>query len=249
MVPLRESFATWQVAAAFVLIVGISALAIYTWRSHPYIAVGWFWYLGTLIPVNGVLVQVVGHAADRYTYIPMVGLSVIVAWGAVDVLTRWPGSQRYVAGAFAFSCVLCIVTASVQTSYWENSGTLFQRAVDVRQDNAIAQYNLGSYLMRMRRPNEAIVHFNEALRVKPDYAEAHNNLGIQLANLPGHQEEALAQFETAVQERPDLAGAQFNLGAALSQIAGRMPEAIAHLEASERLQPNPKTEEMLRRLR
>lgn len=249
MYPLQVSFAAWQVAAAFVLIVGMSALAIYTWRTHPYIAVGWFWYLGTLMPVNGILVQVLGTGADRYSYIPMVGLSVIVAWGAADILARWPRTKNYIASAFAVSFGACMALSSTQAGYWENSGTLFQHAVDVTADNAMAQYNLGFYLMQARRPSEAIAHFDEALRIKPDYAEAHNNLGILLVNTPGRMEDGLAQLEAAVRLRPDLAGAQFNLGAALSQIPGRTSEAIAHLEASQSIQPNPKTQQLLDRLR
>jgi hypothetical protein len=231
--PFRESFPAWQTILSAVLIVGITGLAIYTWRTHPYIAVGWFWYLGTLVPVNGMLVQVVGHGADRYTYIPMVGLSIMLAWGAADLIRRWPWSRRYVGWAFALSFFACIALATGQTEYWQNSGTLFQHAVDVNPDNAIAQYNLASYMMRTGQSSEAIEHFNQALRMKPDYAEAHNNLGIQLASLPGRGDEALAHFEAAVRLRPDLAGAQFNLGVALSKVGGRTAEAISHLEASE----------------
>ncbi|HEY3836446.1 MAG TPA: tetratricopeptide repeat protein [Bryobacteraceae bacterium] len=249
MYPFPGSSPVWQLAAATTLLLAITVAAIYWSRTRPYVAVGWFWYLGTLVPVNGMFVQVIGHGSDRYTYIPMVGLTVILAWGAADVLKKQPRLRPYVAGAFAISALACVALSSVQTGYWMNSETLFQHAVEVNPDNAIAEYNLASCLMRAGRPSEAIEHFRHALRVKPNYAEAHNNLGIQLASLVGHDGEALEQFETAVRLRPDLAGAQFNLGVALSHVAGRLPEAISHLETSERLQPNPRTEVLLQRLR
>ncbi len=246
--PTPQPPAAWQVAAAVVVLASISTLAIYTWRSRPYIAVGWFWYLGTLFPVVGLLVQVLSQGADRYTYIPMVGLTMTFAWGAADVLKQWPQTKPAIITAFAAVCLVCLALSYAQIGYWHDSGTLFQHAVDVTDDNFVAQYNLGNYLMRTRHAPEAIVHLTEALRLKPDYAEAHNNLGIQLASLPGRNADALSQFETAVRLRPDLAGAQFNLGVALAHVPGKTAEAVIHLEAAQRIQPNARIPEIIHRL-
>ena len=251
-----DSVPAWQPVGALAILMGISALAIYTWRTRPYIFTGWFWYLGTLVPVIG-LVQVGGQArADRYTYLPMVGLLWILGWGAMDVIKQWPRAKPAVAAAAVVSGAACMALTWIQVSYWQNGVTLFQHAVDVTEDNYWARYNLGdaqyvlaNTLMNSGHGSEAIEHFEDALRARPNYPEAQNNLGILLAKTPGRTAEAIAHFEAALQLDPKLVQAHRNLGMLLASVPGRAPDAITHLEAAERLQPDPALKQMIDVLR
>lgn len=252
--PYPDSIAWWKAAGALILIAGVSALAVLTWRTRPYLATGWFWYLGTLVPVIG-LVQVGGQShADHFTYIPMVGLTLIMAWGAADLVRQWPQTRLAFAFAGALAVLACAVLASTQTSYWQDGSTLFQHAMDVTADNGWAKYNLalehfltGNELSNSGRRSEAIAQLEETLRVRPNWAEAHNNLAILLANT-GRPAEAVAQFEAAVQLDPKLVQAQRNLGTLLATMPGRTPEAIVHLETAEHLQPDPALVNLIQRL-
>ncbi len=236
--PYPKSIAPIDVVFSAALIVGMSALAIITWRTRPYLAFGWFWYLGTLVPVIGLIQVGVQSHADRYTYIPMIGLSLILAWGAADVIARWPRSKSAIAAAGAIACGAWMVLAWQQTTYWENSGTLYQQAINVTHDNWVAEYNLGHYLMTVPgRASDAITHFEAALRIQPDYPEADNNLGTILMN-SGRNAEAIPHFEAALRARPDFADVHFNLGLALSNLHGHDSEAMAQYQAALRLRPD-----------
>jgi tetratricopeptide (TPR) repeat protein len=245
-----------QLIVAIAVLLGVSALAIATWRTQPYIITGWCWYLGTLVPVIG-LVQVGAQArADRYTYIPMVGLLWILAFGTADLVERWPRWKPVVAVAVFASCSACLVLTWRQAGYWHDSITLYQHAVDVTDDNRWARYNLSGQhyilagsLMNSGRGSEAIGEFAEALRVRPNYPEAHNNLGILLARTPGRIADAIAQFEAALSQDPKMAQAHRNLGLLLASLPGRSADAIAHLEAAQALQPDPELAQTINRLR
>jgi tetratricopeptide (TPR) repeat protein len=247
--PYQESLATWQAAAAAMILVALTAAVIFAWRTRPYLAVGWFWYLGTLVPVIG-LVQVGQQAhADRYMYIPMVGLLLMLAWGASELQAKWPRAKMACVLAAAACGIACVWIAHAQTEYWQNTGTLFEHALSLTRDNYMAEYTLGNYLMNTRRGLEAIPHFEAALRVAPNYPDAHNNLGMVLGNIPGHMTEAISEFEEAVRLKPDLLPAQHNLAVALEQMPGRKSEALAHYEVIERLQPSPEIAGIIKRLR
>jgi tetratricopeptide (TPR) repeat protein len=368
--PYPISLPAWQPVLAGLAILAISGLVLAAFCRVPYLAVGWLWYLGTLVPVIG-LVQVGSQSrADRYMYVPMVGLTIMLAWGAVDVLGRWPGAKRVVAVVAAVGCAGCVPLTWTQAGYWKNSEVLFQHALAVTTGNPVAEHDLGSYLLdqpgrlpdaihhlqaalginpdsaathsdlatalsKSGRPSEAvpeyqaalrlnpdsaIVHnnyanallesghrpqavaeyqlalrlkpdytdarknlaialatpppesaeahydkgvdnshagrlteaiaeFEAALRLRPDYAEAQNNLGVALTQIPARAAEAPAHFQAAVKIDPDYADARLNLGIALSQIPGRLPEAITQLEAAYRLHPDPELRQTLERLR
>lgn len=250
------SIPVWQAVAALAVVAGITALAIVTWRTRPYFATGWFWYLGTLVPVIGLVQLGAQSHADRYTYIPMVGLSMVLAWGAADLIRSRPGMRMAVVGIGVAAGCVCMALASTQVSYWQDGPTLFRHALEVTPDNFWAKYNLAlahntmaNELMNSGHRMEAIAHFEEALRYRPDWAEAHNNLGILLAEVPGRASEAIAHFEAAVALDPNLGQAQRNLGMALAATPGRAGEAIAHLEAAQRLQPDPRVLNLLNQLK
>ena len=240
---------TWQACLAAILLAGVSGVVIQWRRGFPYLFTGWFWFLGTLVPVAGIVQAGAQAHADRYTYIPMVGLLITLAWGAMDAMKRWRAAQKPIAGIAAPAVVLCVALAVRQASFWENSGTLFQHALEVTHDNYVAQSGLGNYLAQTGHQEEAIPYLEEVVRMVPGDAQVHNNLGILYAGVGGHQQRAIAHFEAAVRSRPDYMEAQYNLGLALSQVPGRSGEAITHLEAAERLKPNPNIEQMIERLR
>ena len=237
--PYPASVPVWQVALAGVAIVGVSVFAIRSHRTRPYLTIGWLWYLGTLVPVIG-LVQVGAQArADRYTYVPIVGLSIMLAWGALDVVRRWPRAKVAVATAAALLCAGCAVVASVQLQYWKNSESLFQHAVSVTERNYLALHNLGNYLMDVPgRLPEAITHLRAALQIEPNSLKAHTDLATALSRTPDRLSEAIAEYRAALRIEPNSAIPHNNLANTLSKMDGRLPEAIAEYEAALRIEPN-----------
>jgi len=204
-------------------------------RKRPYLAVGWLWYLGMLVPVIG-LVQVGSQAyADRYTYLPVIGLLVALAWGAGELVARSrPG--RIVA---ACACVLLLAVLSTltarQVALWKDTWTLFSHTLAVTRDNPVAHQNLGDVLLKRGEVLPAKRHYEETLRLAPGFADARNKLGSILGSL-GRYDEAIAQFQEAIRLGDD---AQFrhNLGLVYA-MRGRTDEAIREYEASVRLDPD-----------
>jgi tetratricopeptide (TPR) repeat protein len=230
MVPL------WQVGGAGLLLLGISFLVFWQRRRYPYLLMGWLWYLITLLPVIG-LVKVGPHEmADRYTYIPLIGLFVIVAWGAPDLLRGWRYRRMALAMLTAMLLLACMMGAWLQVRHWKDSISLFKHAVHVTADNAMAHNNLGVALSRQGRFKEAIHHYSEALRIKPDYVKAHNNLGLRLAE-QGRLTEAIHHYSEALRIKPDDAEVHNKLGVALSR-QGRFKEAIHHYSEALRIKPD-----------
>jgi hypothetical protein len=252
--PVQESVALWQPVCALAVLAGISALAIYTRRTRPYFITGWCWYLGTLVPVIGV-VQMGTPFADRYTYVPMIGLLWILAWGAADVARKWPRSEYALVAIAALMSQTCMELSWKQTGYWQNGVTLFQHEIAETGKSVWALYYLSwaEYLMGIKWLNighsaEAIGAFEEALRTRPEFPEAHNSLGTVLTGMPGRWADALGHYETALRINPNMEAAHRNLGILLSSVQGRESEAMTHLEAAESIQPDPKTEDLIRRL-
>ena len=213
-----------------------SLAACRAWRRAPYLAVGWFWYLGTLVPVIG-LVQVGNQAmADRYTYVPLIGLFIVVAWGVPDLLARWPWRRAALATAAVAALAACLVTARIQVGYWRDSLALWGRALEVTTGNFTAEDSFGAALSAEGRTDEAIGHFTEAIRINPDFPYAHNNLGVELRK-QHRVDEAIAQYADAVRLKPDFAEAHNNLGNALAE-ANRLEEAVTQYADAVRLRPD-----------
>lgn len=358
--PFPRAVPAWQILIAAAVLAAISFLAFRTIRTAPYLAVGWLWYLVMLVPAIG-LVQVGQQArADRYTYLPMIGLTIMIAWAVPEKIRVRRNAVLALSVAGTASCLVLAALAWNQTGYWRDGATLFRHALDVTSDNymahegladslagdpatlneAIAEFrkslairqgsaythaNFGSALMdspgrlpeaiaelrtaiamdpalpaphfnlanalvrsqdwasaipeyeraihlnpeldeatqdlakahdefglalaQKGRPAEAISQFEAELRILPGSAEAHNNLGVTLAQLPERKDEAVAQFQAAVQIDPRFSPAQLNLGIALAGSGGDVSEALRHLQTAQDLNPSPETDRMIRELK
>jgi protein O-mannosyl-transferase len=223
--PLPPEFPLWKTLSAGSVLVLITAAVAGLGRRKPYLFVGWSWYLGTLIPVIG-LFQVGSHAmADRYTYLPLVGLFLMAAWGIPDLLLRYAWGRRFLIISGAASLLYFGVVAYVQVGRWAGSTSLFEHAVRAAPGSGLAHYNLGVALQQEGRLEEAMKHYGAALGSSADYYEAHNNLGVLLAG-EGRLSQAIEHFHAALRIKPDHADAQNNLGLALMQ-AGDLHEATA----------------------
>jgi protein O-mannosyl-transferase len=222
--PYPDTLPLWQSLTAILVIAGISFLAWRTRRVYPWIFSGWFWYLGTLVPVIG-LVQVGAQShADRYTYIPLIGFSIVLAWGARTIL-----KPRVAAVTAIVVCSAWIVTASGQAAYWRDSETLFRHAIEVTQGNYVAWSGLGLALKERGQIDEAAADYRKALEIKPDFPDARNNLGEALLLL-GHPNEAIIDLKEAIRLQPS-ADAHTNMGAALERL-GKLPDAHAEYLAA-----------------
>jgi Flp pilus assembly protein TadD len=231
-----QSLPMWQAAAAGLLLLLISIAVIRAGRRQPYLAVGWLWYLGTLVPVIG-LMQVGGQAmADRYTYVPLIGLFIMAAWGVGDVVGSWRYGKSALASAAISLLVALMVCASLQVKHWKNSLTLFEHALRVTENNYLAHLNLGAALADQGKAEEAITHYHRSLQIAPNYAEAYNNLGLALVQL-GKNDEATAHYVKALQINPHCAIAHNNFGVVLTR-QGEFDKAIAHFYYALNLRPD-----------
>jgi tetratricopeptide (TPR) repeat protein len=218
-----------------ILLLAVTILVLWLAKKHRYLFTGWFWYLGTLVPVIG-LVQVGKQAmADRYTYISLTGLFIIIAWGVPDLLANW----RYKRTALTMFATAIIVVLSVcayfQVRHWRDSQTLFKHAIGATGENYTARLHLALYLLEQNRLDEAIEMHQKYLRDIPDNAEALNNLGIALGK-QGKFDEAIEYFEEALQIKPKYVSAHTNLSYVLL-FQGKYDEAIIHLTEALRLSP------------
>ena len=234
--PYPESLSPGLVAVSIAIIALATFGAIRTARSYPYILVGWLWYLGTLVPVIG-LVQVGNQAlADRYTYIPLIGLFIIASWGAFDLAEKRRVPRPALPALAVIALAALTVIAQRQVSYWRDSISLWTRALAVTSENHVAHNNLGRELVEKGNIDEAIAHYNAALRIKPAYATARTNLGVALAKR-GKTDEAIASYMQALRLKPNFAEAHVDLGAALAS-QGKLSEAIDHYKTAIALNPN-----------
>ncbi len=224
-----------RVLASGVILLAISALVCWRARRRRHLLVGWLWFLVTLAPVIG-LIQVGEQAlADRYTYIPAVGLFILVAWEAGQLRASWPRLVWLMAPIAILILAGCLAATTRQLQYWKNSVTLFTHTLEVTTDNAVAHCNLGEALALKGNSQEALIHFNDALRLRPDYVQALNNKA-SLFNEQGRLDDAIDLFNAVLQQRPDWYLAHKNLGVALLK-KGRIDDAIAHFRQA--VQNNP----------
>jgi tetratricopeptide (TPR) repeat protein len=234
--PLPTTVRWAPVIGSAVLLAALTFAVLRAWRKLPYLAVGWLWFLGTLVPVIGFVRFGAQARADRYMYLPMLGLLVAGIWGMAELAERWRVPRR-VSGAVAVAIVIaCVVATRVQAESWRNSAALWQHALAVTTGNSRAHANLGATWAALGRQADAAAEYRAALAIEPALPQAHNNLGLALVAL-GNREEAIAHYRQAIALMPTYAGAHNNLGSALMQ-DGKLDDAIAHYGDAVRSRPD-----------
>ncbi len=226
---------SWQALSAALVLMVTSYLTVRAAGRFPYLIVGWLWYLGTLIPVIGLVQVGLQSMADRYTYVPLIGIFIMIAWSVPELLNRWRYRRFAIATVAAGILFACIIMTYAQIGFWRNNIALYEHAIKVTSENAWAQNNLGYALALQGKREEAIARFQKAISIN-NPADAHYNLGIMLAS-QGKLDEAIYQFRESIRISPDYAKAYNNLGNTLLY-QGRVDEAIASYREALRLNPD-----------
>jgi len=225
-----------QVLLAGGLIVGISVLLFVKRRRYPFMLMGWLWFCGTLVPVIELVQSGEQAMADRFTYVPSLGVLILTIWGAYELTRRWRHQVIVLSVAGSAAIVLCIGLTRHQLGYWKDDETLFRHALEVTENNYLAHKTLGDALLKQNQTDEAINQYQEAIRLKPGYADAHYNLGNALLK-QGQIDEAIRQFQEVIRLKPDDAEAHNNLGTALDR-KGQSEEAVNQYQEAIRLKPD-----------
>jgi tetratricopeptide (TPR) repeat protein len=226
----------WQILGATVLLVAITAVVIWRCRREPYLIVGWLWFLVVLAPTIGLIQVGIQSMADRYTYVPMVGILISTVWFLDEFarnFTKLLVCFRVLAG---IAIVTCAILTPFQIRYWHDSDTLFQHTVAVTKDNYLAYNNLGYFLSNRGETEKSMDYYRSSLAINPNYDEAHNNLGYAFAQL-GRFREATNEYIKALSLNPNLTEAHNNLGNALGSLG--LTDAAIH-EYQVALQENPR---------
>lgn len=215
----------WQIVASASGLVILSGAILIFGRRRPYLSVGWLWFLGTLAPVIGLVQVGFQSMADRYTYVPLIGLFIVLTWGIADLCSRF-GRATALCG-LAVIAVLTPLTWR-QAGYWRNGQTLFEHTLAVDPRNEIAHNNLGVYLEERGKLDEAEQHFVRAIEINPQYAYGHLNLGNVYSRRKDF-DKARACYEEALESNPGLAEAHANIGNLLAETGG-LEDSVEHFE-------------------
>jgi len=231
--------ASWQVLGAVVFFVAMTSAVIWAAKRFPYLTVGWLWYAGTLVPVIG-LVQVGAQArADRYTYVPLIGLFIMAAWVVPEVLAKWRYRRKVLVALSALTLSYFFVLTWTQVEYWQNSLTLFGHALKVTDNNYIAYYNRGNAYAALGNQERAIEDYERALKINPQYAVVYSNRGSLYFKL-GNYKQAIEDYDKAIEINPKLASAYNNRGNTYGAL-GNYRQAITDYDKA--IEIDPKLEE------
>ena len=235
--PLRISdLQGWKIPASLTLLVVITAGALVGWRRCPYVLVGWLWYVGTLAPVIGG-VQVTDQAmADRFTYLPQIGLGIALVWGLGDRRWSWLRYRWLCGVGSALALAVLMGWAWRQALFWRDSETIWRRTLACTSRNYFAHNNLGVALTDRGQVAEAVAHYRKSLEIEPDFAETYNNLG-EILRRQGKPDEAIALFRRGLAIDPRYTEAHYNLGIA-SASQGRLDEAEDQFRQTLKIDPN-----------
>jgi Flp pilus assembly protein TadD len=233
--PYRAALPPLHWAGAGVALAAMTAFAVLAAGRRGYVTLGWFWYVGTLVPVIGIVQVGQQSMADRYTYIPLIGVFIILAWGAADLTARWRYRHVWLGGCATLVILGCMMKTWAQVGTWRNAITLFEHTLRVTRNNVPAHNNLGYALEREGRLDEAEAQYREALRIDPRYYLAHSNLGNVLKE-KGRLDEAIRHYREAIRIHPQFVLAHTELGLALA-MQGSVAEAVASHREALRLAP------------
>ncbi len=233
--------AVWKTGVCLLLLVLVSSLAIVLRRRFGWLFTGWFWYLGTLVPVIGLVQAGAQSMADRYMYLPGIGIYIIVAWCVFDLAEKFRPPKVIPTAAGVLILGVLLLTTRTQVGYWKDSLSLCKHALAVTKNNYIMHYNCGSAFRDLGQVDEAIEQYRQTLKINPVYAKAHNNLGCALRDKK-QLDEAAAEFKLAIKIAPDYADAQNNYGVMLAE-QGQHEEAISHFDAA--LKANPRLKDAM----
>ena len=240
--PYPEVVSPWHTGLAGVVLIGITAYACLGLRKRPYFIVGWLWFLGTLVPISGIVqVGLWPALADRWAYVPSIGLFMIIVWGGYECMERWCG-QAFKSAAVAVASVLIISLSIVshrQVEVWENGISLFEHAIEHTEGNFVAHNNLGAELYREERSERALFHYHEAARLNANYFFAYINIGIDYFCLEKF-EDAETWFAKALAINPRFAGGHQKMAATKFQL-GKVKEALEHYGLAVEFDPQNKT--------
>jgi tetratricopeptide (TPR) repeat protein len=234
--PYPATLKVWEISGACALLGAITFLSIWHRKRFPWLFVGWFWYAGTLLPVIGLVQVGVQAMADRYTYIPLIGVFVILSWGTIELCNSWRYRKMALIAIAAVVFSLQISSARAQVSFWKNSIRLFEHTLRVTAGNYVIHNNLGFELASQGQKDRALKHYSEALRINPGFELAHINYGSTLF-AQGKIEESFAYNQALLKIRPEFAGVHYNFGILLLK-TGRIDEAIVHFHEALRLKPD-----------
>jgi Flp pilus assembly protein TadD len=233
--PYNRSLTIGWGLLALAAIAAITFAALRASRRRPYLGVGWLWYLGTLVPVIGLVQVGTQSVADRYTYVPLIGVFIVIAWGVTDLVARLPGRRLVLAGSAAAIVLASASLARAQVVTWRDGQALWEHALAVTKGNYLAHSLLGGLLGEQGKTQDALVHLRQAVAIDRAYPDAHHNLGVVLASL-GKFDEAITEYRAALRLNPRMANAQLSLGLALANTE-RIDEAIPAFEAALALDP------------
>jgi tetratricopeptide (TPR) repeat protein len=233
--PYPGSWPFWQISGAVFLLVAVTVTVILEAKRFPYLATGWLWFAGTLVPVIGI-VQVGAQAmADRYTYIPLIGLFIVAAWGAPELLQKWRYREEalFTLSVLILPCLFFVTLR--QTGYWNNSIALYDHALSVTSPNDAILNNRGVAYGQSGDLRHAISDYDRAIEINPGNAEIHNNRGIAYGKLGNHRQ-AIEDFDRAIELDPEHAEAYFNRGLAYDKL-GRHRRAIEDFDRVIKIDP------------
>jgi tetratricopeptide (TPR) repeat protein len=234
--PLPRSWPWELVVLAGVVLSGVTVLVLLQRRRYPFCLMGWLWFVGTLVPVIG-LVQVGDQAmADRYTYIPSLGVLLLAVWGAGELTRHWQCRIMVLSMAGSTAVLLCLTGTRRELGYWQNNETLFQHALAVTENNYIIHNNLGDAFFDQGEADAAAGQYQAALRLRPDIALLHHNLGAALFD-QGHTNAAINEYQIALHLKSDYAEAHNDLGLALLD-EGETNAAISQYQAAFHFKPD-----------
>ena len=233
--PLPKTLVIPVVAADALVLLVISAAAWHWRKSQPYFAVGWLWFLGMLVPVSGLVMVGAASLADRYSYMPLIGIFIIIAFAVSEIVARAPFTRKFFCAAAAIVLIGCILATEKQLAFWKNSETLFRHALATTADNDIARNDLGYALEQHGDLTGALEQYQAAARLNDKRDVTYNNLGNLLSKL-GRPEESLAEYRKAIRLQPNDPVTHIGAGAALNTL-GQFDAALAEFAITEKLDP------------